>query len=192
MESLSIKKPFDAHVHLRKGAMLKAVTPITAEKFASGIIMPNVEPPITTVAMAAEYKKEILSAHRGSTSMMDFEPLMTFYLTRDLSVDEIKKGAGNGIYGIKYYPWGATTNSQWGFRDILQAKDILKKMEEVGMPLLLHGEVHLNDHDEEEDPYDGEKIFIKEVLPKLLEVYPKLKVSLEHMSSAEAIDFIEK
>jgi len=175
--------------------------------------MPNTEPPIDTVEQAAEYKKEILSAVsspasgrsnvlqnvRTSEKERSFEPLMTFYLTKKLSPKDIEKGAsgdppagGCKIYAVKSYPYGATTNSQWGYRNILEAKDVLKEMEMVGMPLLLHGEVHLNSHDEEEDPYDGERMFVADVLPRLLETYPKLKVSLEHMSSAEAIDFMEK
>ena len=191
--ALTIKRPFDSHVHLRRGAMLRAVTPITALKFASAIVMPNTEPPIDTVEAAAEYKKEILGAlPRGNT----FVPLLTFYLTKKLSPDDIEKGfsGDNGIkvYAVKSYPYGATTNSQWGYRSILEAKDVLKKMEEVGMPLLLHGEVHLNDVGEEEDPYDGERLFITDVLPRLLDAYPRLKVSLEHMSSASAVDFMEK
>jgi len=191
-QKITIKKPFDSHVHLRRGAMLRAVTKYTAERFGSGIIMPNTEPPIDTVEQAAEYKKEILAAVPAGTS---FEPLMTFYLTKKLSPADIVKGAEGSvckIYGVKSYPYGATTNSQWGYRNILKAGEVLQAMEDAGMPLLLHGEVHLNDRDEEEDPYDGEKIFIKEVLPRLLDKHPKLKVSLEHMSSAEAIDFMEK
>ena len=187
-ETVTIRKPFDAHVHLRRGAMLRAVTPITAERFASAIVMPNTEPPIDTVELATEYKNEILAAlPQGSA----FQPLMTLYLTKNLTPAEIEKGVGT-IYGVKSYPYGATTNSQWGYRSILEASDVLKKMEEVGMPLLLHGEVHLNDAGEEEDPYDGERLFITDVLPRLLEAYPRLKISLEHMSSASAVDFMEK
>ena len=192
LDSITIKKPFDAHVHLRRGAMLQAVTPITAERFASAVVMPNTEPPIETVEMAAEYKKEILGAVPQG---IHFEPLMTFYLTKKLTPAEIEKAVNSNvckIYGVKSYPYGATTNSQWGYRSILEAKDVLKKMEEVGMPLLLHGEVHLNDAGEEEDPYDGERLFITDVLPRLLDAYPRLKVSLEHMSSASAVDFMEK
>ena len=121
---------------------------------------------------------------------------MTLYLTKNLTPDEIARAAvgadGTKIYAVKYYPFGATTNSQWGYRDILEAKEVLTEMEKAGVPLLLHGEVHLNEHDEEEDPYDGEKLFIGDVLPRLLEKFPALKVSLEHMSTATAADFIEK
>ncbi len=172
--------------------MLRAVTPYTAERFWGGIVMPNTEPPVDTVEQAAAYKKEILAAVPAGAA---FEPLMTMYLTKKLTPAEIEKGASGDvckIYAVKSYPFGATTNSQWGYRSILEAKDVLKKMEELGMPLLLHGEVHLNDHDEEEDPYDGEKMFVSDILPRLLDAYPKLKVSLEHMSSTEAIEFIEK
>ncbi|MDO8522544.1 MAG: dihydroorotase [bacterium] len=203
-QEITIKKPFDSHVHLRRGATLRAVTKYTAERFGRGIIMPNTEPPIDTVEQAAEYKKEILSAVSGHSNILQnvgmsveqkFEPLMTFYLTKKLSPKDIGKGASGDvckIYAVKSYPYGATTNSQWGYRNILEAKEVLREMENVGMPLLLHGEVHLNDNNVEEDPYDGEKIFIKEVLPRLLDEYPKLKVSLEHMSTSEAVDFIEK
>lgn len=191
----TIKKPFDSHLHLRQGSMLRTVTPISVAKFASAIIMPNTEPPIETVEQAAAYKREILSACEYGSQTAVFEPLMTLYLTKKLTPAEIEKGAsGDGckIYGVKSYPYGATTNSQWGYRDILEADEVLRAMEKVGMPLLLHGEVHLNDHNEEEDPYDAEKLFIADTLPRLLDTYSRLKVSLEHMSSAEAIDFMEK
>ena len=208
-QKITIKKPFDSHVHLRRGAMLRAVTPITAEKFSRAIVMPNTDPPIETVEQAAEYKKEILAALPNHSSVLqntsirnsEFEPLMTLYLTKNLKPEEIERGFslagqagenGTKVYAVKSYPYGATTNSQWGYRNILEAKDVLAAMENVGMPLLLHGEVHLNDHDEEEDPYEGERMFVEDVLPRLLEKYPKLKVSLEHMSTASAVDFIEK
>ncbi|HCM43885.1 TPA: dihydroorotase, partial [Candidatus Kaiserbacteria bacterium] len=140
MANITIKKPFDSHLHLRRGTVLRAVTPYSAERFGRAIIMPNTEPPIETVEQAAEYKKEILAAlPRGSC----FEPLMTFYLTKKLAPSEIERGqrgeGGTKIYAVKSYPFGATTNSQWGYRNILEAKSVLKKMEEVGMPLLLHG-----------------------------------------------------
>lgn len=193
MQTISLKKPFDSHVHLRQGAMLKAVAPITASKFSAGLIMPNTEPPIETVAQAEQYKQEILSAvHRGDASLQ-FEPLMSFYLTKTLRPEEIEKGAAEKkIFAVKSYPWGATTNSQWGFRNILEAKEQLAAMQRVGMPLLLHGEVHLNDHDQEEDPYDGEKLFFADVLPRLLEAFPNLKISLEHISTREGCAFMEK
>ncbi|MBI5457775.1 dihydroorotase [Candidatus Kaiserbacteria bacterium] len=199
-DTITIKKPFDAHVHLRRGAMLRAVTPYTATRFDKAIVMPNTDPPIDTLDAAIEYKNEILAALQHSNVLQNvrtlFEPLMTMYLTKGLTPQEIERAAigaeGTKIYAVKSYPYGATTNSQWGYRDILEAKDVLKEMERVGMPLLLHGEVHLNEHGEEEDPYDGERLFIADVLPRLLETYPKLKVSLEHMSSAQAVDFIEK
>lgn len=189
MDQIIIKKPFDAHLHLRRGAMLKAVTPYSAEKFWGGIVMPNTDPPIETTEQAAEYKKEILAAIPAGTS---FEPLMTLYLTKNLKPEEIEKGFQNGVAAVKYYPYGATTNSQWGYRNILEAHDVLAVMENVGMPLLLHGEVHLDEHESEVDPYEGEQSFIKDVLPKLLEAYPKLKVSLEHLSTAKGVEFIEK
>lgn len=193
MDSISIKKPFDSHLHVRRSSTLRAVTPISAEKFSGAIIMPNTEPPIDTTEMAAEYEKEILAAvPKGNP----FKPLMAFYMTKDLTAAEVEKGFsgehGVKVFAVKSYPFGATTNSQWGYRSILEATDVLKKMEELGMPLLLHGEVHLNDHDEEEDPYEGERLFIQNTLPKLLDQFPKLRVSLEHMSTATACDFMEK
>jgi dihydroorotase len=188
-DTITIKKPFDAHVHFRQGAMLRAVVPHTVKQFSSAIVMPNTEPPIETVEQAAAYKKEILAAlPRG----ISFEPLMTLYLTKNLTHVEIEKGFDNGVYAVKSYPYGATTNSQWGYRSILEAKDVLKKMEEVGMPLLLHGEVHVDENGTDIDPYEGERLFIEEILPRLLETYPKLKVSLEHLSTSIAAEFIEK
>ncbi len=140
-----------------------------------------------------EYKKEILAAVPAGQS---FEPLMTFYLMKNLKPAEIEKGfSGEGgvkVHAVKSYPFGATTNSQWGYRSILEAEDVLRAMENVGMPLLLHGEVHLNEQGDEEDPYEGERLFIEDVLPRLLNTFPKLKVSLEHMSTSTAVDFIEK
>src|SRR3989344_52790 len=199
-DTITIKKPFDAHVHFRQGSMLKAVAPLTAANWSRAIVMPNTEPPVETVEQAVAYKKEILAAVSYASVLqktaISFEPLMTFYLTKNAQSDEIEHGfsgkGGTKVYAVKSYPYGATTNSQWGYRSILEAKDVLKKMEEVGMPLLLHGEVHLNEAGEEEDPYDGERLFITDVLPRLLDAYPRLKVSLEHMSSASAVDFMEK
>lgn len=169
---------------------MRAVTPYTTERFYSGIVMPNTDPPIETLEQAAEYKKEILAAVPAGAT---FEPLMTFYLTKNLKPAEIEKAAKDGsIRGVKYYPWGYSINSQWGPRNVVDAVEVLHAMENAGIPLLLHSEVHLNDHNEEEDPYEGEKIFFRDILPKLLETYPELKISLEHVSTREAAAFIEK
>jgi len=197
VDSITIKKPFDSHVHLRQGAMLKAVAPITAQKFYAALVMPNTEPPIETVAAAEVYKKEIMATLNHSSILqntrMEFKPLMSFYLTKALQPEEIEKGAATKtVHAVKYYPWGATTNSQWGFRNILEAEEQLRAMERSGMPLFLHGEVHINERGEEEDPYDGEGLFIADVLPRLLDKFPKLKISLEHLSTREAIEFMEK
>lgn len=155
--------------------------------------MPNTDPPIETTQQAADYEREICAARPPGSS---FQPLMTFYLTQRLNPAEIEYGfsgmGGVKVHAAKYYPFGATTNSQWGFRSILDAAPLLRKMEELGMPLLLHGEVHLNASNEEEDPYDGEKMFVANVLPRILDNFPDLKVSFEHISCVEAIDFIEK
>ena len=192
-ESITIKKPFDSHLHLRGGSTLQAVLPSSTARFGRAIIMPNTTPPVDTLGAAIQYHREILDAVPKGAS---FDPLMTYYLTKNLTPEEIERGfmgaEGVKVYAVKSYPFGATTNSEWGYRSILEAKDVLKEMERIGMPLLLHGEVHLNDHDEEEDPYDGEKLFIADVLPRLLDAYPKLRVSLEHMTTREAIEFMEK
>ncbi len=173
--------------------MLRAVTPYTARSFSRAIVMPNTDPPITSQEMAMAYRSEIFDALPPNSN---FEPLMTYYLTRTLTPAEIERGAvealGTKVYGVKYYPWGATTNSQWGYKNILEAKEVLKEMERAGMPLLLHGEVHLDEHGGEVDPYQGEQSFVGHVLPALLDAYPKLKVSLEHVSTKEAADFLEK
>lgn len=172
--------------------MLRAVTPISAQKFSAAIIMPNTDPPIQTLEAAAEYKKEILAATPAGYS---FEPLMTFYLTKELSPAEIEKTASASdktVYGVKYYPYGATTNSQWGYRDILEARDVLAAIEKAGVPLLMHGEVHVGAHGEEADPYDGENLFLHDVLPRLIEAFPNLKLSLEHLSTVAACEFLEK
>ena len=190
--SIIIKKPFDSHVHLRRGAVLRAVTPVTAEKFWGAIIMPNTDPIVATIEQAVENKKEILAALPADTT---FKPLMTLYLTKDLTASVIEKIAVDKeklIYGVKYYPWGYSINSQWGPRDASDASPVLHAMEETGLPLLLHSEVHLNAENHEEDPYDGEKLFLKDTLPRLMDKYPRLKISLEHMSSKLGADFMEK
>ena len=190
--SIIIKKPFDSHVHLRRGAVLRAVTPVTAEKFWGAIVMPNTDPIVATIEQAVENKKEILAALPADTT---FKPLMTLYLTKDLTASVIEKIAVDKeklIYGVKYYPWGYSINSQWGPRDASDASPVLHAMEETGLPLLLHSEVHLNAENHEEDPYDGEKLFLKDTLPRLMDKYPRLKISLEHMSSKLGADFMEK
>ena len=196
VDTITIKKPFDAHVHLRRGAVLRAVTKYSAERFDKAIVMPNTEPPIDTLDAAIEYKNEILAALPSDPPAGGFEPLMTLYLTKNLTPDEIARSAvgaeGTKIYGVKYYPYGATTNSQWGYRDILEAKDVLKEMERAHMPLMLHGEVHIDSHEHEVDPYEGERRFIEDVFPRLLETCPDLQISLEHMSTRVAADFMEK
>lgn len=143
--TITIKTPFDSHVHLRRGSTLRAAARYTAERFGRGIIMPNTEPPIETIDQAIEYKNEILAAIPVDN---EFEPLMTLYLTRNLTSKTIERGARGGqgikIFGVKYYPWGATTNSQWGHRNILDAANVFRAMEDAEVPLLVHGEVHVN------------------------------------------------
>lgn len=191
-ESIIIKKPFDAHVHIRRGATLRAVAPIVAEKFCAAIVMPNTDPILATINDAEENKKEILSALPKNTK---FQPLMTLYFTKSLTAKDIERIASAKeklIYGIKYYPWGYSINSQWGPNHPADLPEVLQEMEKAGIPLLLHSEVHVNSENEEEDPYDGEKLFLEETLPRLLDQYPRLRVSLEHMSSKLGADFMEK
>src|SRR3989344_7893163 len=130
MDSITIKRPFDSHTHFRRGAVLKAIVPYATERFWGALVMPNTEPPIDTTEMAAEYEKEILAAVPSGQS---FKPLISFYLTKNLTPAEIAKGCrgehGVKVYAVKSYPYGATTNSQWGYRSILEATDVLKKME---------------------------------------------------------------
>jgi len=183
-ERLRLIRPDDWHLHLRDGALLRAVLPATAARFARAIVMPNLKPPVTTVAMAAAYRERILAALPPTQS---FEPLMTLYLTEATPVSEIEAAVRSGIVrGVKYYPAGATTNSDNGVRDIRRVHPVLAAMEKHGLPLLLHGEVT----DPEVDIFDREAVFIERVLEPLLADFPGLKVVLEHITTAEAAEFV--
>ncbi|MDO8595243.1 MAG: amidohydrolase family protein, partial [Sulfuricaulis sp.] len=139
MNRITLIRPDDWHLHLRDGGQLHAVLPDTARRFARAIVMPNLKPPVTTVAMARAYRERILSALPGG---MKFEPLMTLYLTAGTTADEIRRAKASGIVqAVKYYPAGATTNSEAGVTDLSQSEDALAAMEECGLPLLVHGEV---------------------------------------------------
>ena len=179
--SITIRRPDDWHVHLRDGAMLRAVLPFTVAQFARGIIMPNLVPPVTTVAAAAAYRERILAA-RGPDS--DFEPLMTCYLTDATSAGEIEKGHAERIWvAAKLYPAGATTNAHHGVTDIAGIAPVLERMERIGMPLLIHGE----STDPTVDVFDREAVFIERVLLALLQRHQGLKVVLEHVTTQEGI-----
>lgn len=182
--SITIRRPDDWHVHLRDGAMLKAVLPFTAAQFARGIIMPNLVPPVTTVEAAAAYRERILAARPAGS---DFEPLMTCYLTDSTSPEQIQRGHAEGVWvAAKLYPAGATTNAQHGVRDIFGLSPVFARMEKIGMPLLVHGEVT----DPEVDIFDREAVFMEQEMLPLLKRHQGLKVVVEHVTTAETIELV--
>lgn len=180
---LQITRPDDWHLHLRDGHILAAVAPFTARQFARGIIMPNLQPAITTVKQAVEYVDRIVEAVGDS----DFEPLMTLYLTDDTSADEIIRAEKSCfIKAIKMYPAGVTTNSADGVTDIRKCEAALEAMQNTGLPLLVHGETS----DPEIDIFDREKIFIEQTLMPLTHRYPKLKIVFEHITTVDAVNYV--
>jgi dihydroorotase len=184
-DRLLIRRPDDWHVHLRDGAMLRAVAPSTARVFRRAIVMPNLLPPITTAAAAAAYRERILSAVAQSD---EFEPLMTAYLTDTIAPDELERGFTEGVFtAAKLYPARATTNAEAGVSDPARIAPVLETMERIGMPLLIHGEVT----DPEVDVFDREAVFIERHLQPLLERHQRLKVVFEHITTAEAVAFVE-
>jgi len=182
--SITIRRPDDWHVHLRDGAMLTAVLPYTAAQFARGIIMPNLVPPVTSVAAAAAYRERVLAARPAGS---DFEPLMTCYLTDATSADEIESGHAAGVWvAAKLYPAGATTNAHHGVTDIPGLARVFERMEKIGMPVLIHGEAT----DPAIDIFDREAVFMKEMLLPLLKRHAGLKVVVEHVTTAETADLV--
>ena len=181
---LTITRPDDWHLHLRDGAALSAVLPHSARQFARAIIMPNLRPPVTTVAAAAAYRQRILAALPAG---LDFTPLMTLYLTDNTPVDEIRRAAESGfVKAVKLYPAGATTNSDAGVTDLVKCDAALGEMEKLGMPLLMHGEVT----DPAIDLFDREQVFIDTVLQPLLARRPGLRVVFEHITTQQAAQFV--
>lgn len=185
MLKLTLTRPDDWHLHLRDGAVLRAILPDTSRQFARAIVMPNLRPPITTTQLALEYRQRILNAlpdgHR-------FEPLMTLYLTDNTPAEEIVRAKQSGIvHGVKLYPAGATTHSDAGVTQLQKCAPALEAMQEVGVPLLVHGEVT----DAEVDVFDREKVFIARHLQPLLQQFPALKVVLEHITTQDAVDFVQ-
>ncbi len=184
MTSLSIQRPDDWHVHLRDGAALASVVRFTAERFGRAIVMPNLSPAVTSVDLAAAYRKRIVASLAPGTR---FDPLMTLYLTDATSPQEIALATACGfIYGVKLYPAGATTHSNAGVTDISRAYPALARMEETGMRLLVHGETPHADV----DVFDRETHFIDSVLAPLVARFPKLKVVLEHITTSHAVEFV--
>jgi dihydroorotase len=182
---LALRQPDDWHAHLRDGPVLRAVVPLTARQFARAIVMPNLVPPITTIAAARAYRDRILAALPKEAS---FTPLMTCYLTDDAEAEEIALGFAEKAWAaVKLYPAHATTHSAHGVTDIRRARKVLERMQSIGMPLLVHGEVT----DPAVDVFDREAVFIERVLAPMLKDFPALKVVLEHITTGEAVDFVQ-
>lgn len=186
MNRITLIQPDDWHLHVRDGAALKSVVPDTARCFARAIIMPNLKPPVTTTAQALAYRERILAALPGDTA---FNPLMTLYLTDNSRSEEIERAKTSGhVHAVKYYPAGATTNSDAGVTDIKHTYAVLEKMAELGMPLLVHGEVT----DPGVDIFDREQVFIDKVLQPLRARLPALKIVFEHVTTRDAVQFVEQ
>ena len=184
MDKITLIQPDDWHLHVRNGAVLETVIAHTARQFARAIIMPNLKPPVATVEQALKYRQEILhSLPSGST----FNPLMTLYLTNAITKDEVKKAAeSEHIYAFKLYPAGVTTNSDSGVSDLKAIYPILETMEQLDIPLLIHGEVTDNDC----DIFDREKVFVESSLSDIVKNFPDLRVVAEHVTTKEAVDFV--
>ena len=184
LNTLTITRPDDWHLHLRDGAALKAVLPDTARQFARAIVMPNLRPPITTTALAIAYRQRILDVLPKG---MNFEPLMTLYMTDNTTAEEIALAKTSGIvHGVKLYPAGATTNSDSGVTNLGHCVKALEAMEKLGMPLLAHAEVT----DSDVDVFDREKVFIERNMIPLLNKFPALKTVFEHITTKDAADFV--
>jgi len=184
VESITLTRPDDWHLHIRDGELMASVVAHSARQFGRAIIMPNLTPPVTTTAQALAYRERILAALPQDSG---FTPLMTLYLTDATSADELRRARDSGhVYAVKLYPAGATTNSDSGVTDIRKTYDTLAAMAELGLPLLVHGEVT----DPEVDIFDREQVFIERILAPLLEAIPRLKVVLEHITTAEAAEFV--
>ena len=183
IDKLTIRRPDDWHVHLRDGDMLRAVAGYTARQFARAIVMPNLAEPVTTIAAARAYRDRIMAAVGGA----DFTPLMTCYLTDEADGDEIARGFGDGVFtACKLYPANATTNSAFGVTNIRNIYPALEAMQRAGMLLLVHGEVT----DKDIDIFDREAVFIERVLAPVLHDFPELKVVFEHITTADAVEFV--
>lgn len=184
MDRITLTAPDDWHLHVRDDDALAAVVPYTARQFRRAIIMPNLVPPVTTTEQAVAYRQRILTAVPQG---IDFEPLMTLYLTDNTPAEEIYAAKASGqVFGVKLYPAGATTNSDSGVTDIDHCTAALAAMEEAGVPLLVHGEVT---HDEI-DIFDREAVFIERVMSKLITRFPALRVVFEHITTADAVEFV--
>jgi dihydroorotase len=183
INTLTITRPDDWHLHVRDGEALHTVVPHTAAQFGRAIIMPNLKPPVTTAAQALAYKERILAAVPAG---VDFEPLMTLYLTDNLAPDEIARAKAAGVVAAKLYPAGATTNSDAGVTDLRKIYPVLEAMQREGMLLLVHGEVTSSDI----DLFDREAVFIEQQLIPLRRDFPGLKIVMEHITTKEAAQYV--
>jgi dihydroorotase len=182
-DTLTITRPDDWHIHFRDGTAMQSVLPDTARVFGRAIAMPNLKPPVVSVAEAAAYRDRLLAAAAGTS----FVPLMTLYLTDNTTPEEILRACASGfVHAVKYYPAGATTNSDSGVTDLTKAYPAIAAMEEAGMPLLLHGEVV----DPDVDVFDREAVFIERHLARLMNDFPRLKIVLEHITTRQAAEFV--
>jgi len=181
---LTITRPDDWHLHLRDGDTLNTVTAFSARQFARAIVMPNLDPPVTTVQQAMDYQKRIQAATPGDSK---FEPLMTLYLTDNTSANEIKRAHDSGVIkAVKLYPAGTTTNSDQGVTDVKKCSAALDAMQKYGIPLLVHGEVT----NASVDIFDREKVFIDRVMMPLMNRYPELNIVFEHITTQDAVEFV--
>lgn len=184
-DRLTIRRPDDWHVHLRDGAMLDHVAPYTARQFARAIVMPNLSPPVTTASEGAAYRDRIRAAVPADH---DFKPLIVAYLTDSSDADEMARGHAAGVFtAAKLYPAHATTGSAHGVTDVANIMGVLERMAEIGMPLLIHGEV--TDHNV--DIFDREAVFIERTLAPLVTRMPELKIVFEHITTSEAVEFVK-
>jgi dihydroorotase len=185
VHEFELRRPDDWHLHLRDGAAMAAVLPFTAARFARAIVMPNLKPPVTTTELASQYRARILAALPAGAA---FTPLMTLYLTDRTAPAEIDRAKASGVvYACKLYPAGATTNADSGVTDIRHIDAVLARMAEVGMPLLVHGEVAAR----EVDVFERETRFISEVLAPTIDRHPKLRVVFEHITTRGAVEFVK-
>ena len=185
MDRISLRRPDDWHLHLRDGAALASVVADSARRFARAIVMPNLKPAVRTTVQALDYRERILGALPDGIS---FDPLMTLYLTDDTPPEEVARAKLSGhVFGVKLYPAGATTHSDEGVTRLSRCFHTLEKMEELGLPLLVHGE----STDPAIDVFDREQAFIEETLGPALERFPRLKVVLEHITTREAAQYVE-
>lgn len=183
-DRLTLRQPDDWHLHLRDGALLKAVLPETARHFARALIMPNLVPPVVTPADAADYRDRIMAAKPLNSK---FQPLMTLYLTEETQARDVRAAAEIGLVtAVKLYPAGATTNSAAGVRDLDRVMRVLETMAQIGLPLCVHGEVT----DAHVDIFDREKAFLDTVLTPLRERLPELRIVLEHVTTADGVDWV--